>query len=173
MRWERPGFRIIIIAMDTNDSARLNSASQPVRAFPAARLALLLPGLVIFAGYGLVYLTLHLTGQEGGHLARLVFVVLLIGCPLILTWAGLRLATIRIELGANSVTAHPGFPARDPVVIAYRDLDKVRVRKGLSGRLTGASTLILTEKSGRQVRVEGIAAADEAASALNGILARL
>ena len=140
--------------------------------FRAGAVALFLPGLIISAGYGLVYVYLHVTGQAGGHLARLVFAVLMIACPVILTWAGLRLATIRLHFGANGLEAHPGFPARDPVLLPYLDLDGVSIRRDLSNRLTGTGTLVLRPSSGKAIIMDALKDAEGAEKLLLVQLAR-
>ena len=157
--------------MLSSDSA-MDETQVPRHDFRARALALFLPGLVISAGYGLVYGYLHMVERADGHLARLVFAVLMIACPLILTWAGLRLATIRLQLGTNGLEAHPGFPARDPIALAYRDLDGVSIRRDMSSRLTGTGTLVLQPSSGKAIIIEALGDAEGAEKALVAHLAR-
>ncbi|MCY0147982.1 hypothetical protein OEG84_09735 [Hoeflea sp. G2-23] len=128
----------------------------------ASATALFLPALVVAAGYAVLWLFLNQTGRGGGHLARVSMLVLVIGVPILLVHAGLRLSTTRLTLRGAHLEAHPGFPARDPVIVAYASITGLSVRRGLSGWLTGAGSLIIERGAQPRVIVSGMARADSA-----------
>lgn len=128
----------------------------------ASAVALFLPGLIIAAGYGLLYFGLSASGRGGGVLARISLIVLLVGVPLILAHAGLRLSTISLVLKGAHLEAHPGIPAGDPVQVAYRDIRAVSVKRGLSGRLTGAGSLVISTARKKPVVLSGLQDPDSA-----------
>lgn len=117
----------------------------------ASALALFLPPLVIAAGYSALWIYLHLDGRDAGALSRASLAVLILGIPLLLVYAGLRLATTQMTLLGSQLEVHPGFPARDPVLVGYRQIEAIELRRGLSGFLTGAGSLIIAVKAGKPV----------------------
>jgi hypothetical protein len=145
----------------------------------ASPLALLLPGLAVAFGYAGLWLYLVQTGREDSNLARISLLVLVIGVPCLLAHAGLRLSTTRLTVRGAHLEAHPGFPARDPLIVAYPSITGVRLRRGLSGWLTGAASLIIERDSGAPVVVSGLGEAEAALAeiaarspALNGVAPR-
>jgi hypothetical protein len=146
----------------------------------ASPLALLLPGLAVALGYAGLWLYLMQTGRAESNLARISLLVLVIGVPCLLAHAGLRLSTTRLTARGAHLEAHPGFPARDPLIVAYPAITGVRVKRGLSGWLTGAGSLVIERDSGSPVVVSGLGQADSALAevkarspALNGSVPRV
>jgi len=95
--------------------------------------------------------------------------VLVIVVPLLLAHAGLRLSTTQLTLHAARLEAHPGFPARDPEVISYAEVTGSSLRRGLSGWITGAGSLVIERDTGVPVIVSGLSNPD---AALAGLAAR-
>ena len=131
-------------------------------AWRASAVALFLPALVVAAGYGTLLFALVLGDRGNGPLARVCMIVLVIGVPLLLAYAGLRLSTTRLTLHAAHLEAHPGFPARDPVAIPYAAVSRASVRRGLSGWITGAGSLVIERENGLPVTVSGLSSPDAA-----------
>ncbi|MEP3439678.1 MAG: hypothetical protein ABJN75_23250 [Hoeflea sp.] len=129
--------------------------------------ALFLPGLVVAGGYAALWFYLHATGRGDGVLARVCLVVLVIGVPCLLAYAGLRLATTRLTLRGAHLEAHPGFPARDPVIVAYPAVTGLVLRRGLSGWITGAGSLVIRRENDNPLVVSGLANPDAALAALS------
>jgi len=132
----------------------------------ASALALFLPGLVVAAGYGAFLLALVLSGKGEGALARVCLLVLVIVVPLLLAHAGLRLSTTQLTLHPARLEAHPGFPARDPEVISYAAVTGLSLRRGLSGWITGAGSLVIERGAGVPVIVSGLSSPDAALASL-------
>lgn len=146
----------------------------------ASPLALLLPGLAVALGYAGLWLYLMQAGREDSNLARVSLLVLVIGVPCLLAHAGLRLSTTRLTARGAHLEAHPGFPARDPLIVAYPAITGASVKRGLSGWLTGAGSLVIERETGAPVVVSGLGQADAALAevkarspALNGTVQRV
>jgi hypothetical protein len=153
--------------MDSADSPikPLNPASDAGRnraVWRASPLALLLPGLVVAAGYGALWIWLSANDRGDGPLARVCLMVLVIVVPSLLAYAGLRLATMRLTLRGAHLEAHPGFPARDPVVLTYAGVTGLSLRRGLSGWITGAGSLVIARETGAPVVISGLKNPDAA-----------
>lgn len=131
-------------------------------AWRASALALFLPSMVIAAGYAGALVVLTAIGRGDGTVARVCLLVLVIGVPLLLTYAGLRLSTTQLTLRGAHLEAHPGFPVRDPVTVTYSDVTHAALRRGLSGWITGAGSLVIERESGAPVVVSGLAHPDAA-----------
>ena len=129
-------------------------------------MALFLPSLVVASGYGALLLTLVFSGRGDGALARICLMVVVIVVPLLLAYAGLRLSTTRLTLHVTHLEAHPGFPARDPVMISYSTVSGLSLRRGLSGWITGAGSLVIERDNGVPVIVPGLANPDAALAGL-------
>ena len=170
-------FRLHLDLMDSADSHNSKpdgpgvSRRQP--AWRASALALFLPGLVVAGGYGVLWLYLHLDGRGEGPLARVCLLVLVIGVPCLLAYAGLRLSTTGLALRGAHLEAHPGFPARDPVSVAYAAVTGVSLKRGLSGWLTGAGSLVIERENAPPVVVAGLADPEGARADLSARLAGL
>ncbi|AKH99456.1 hypothetical protein IMCC20628_00732 [Hoeflea sp. IMCC20628] len=136
-------------------------------AWRANAIALFLPGLAVAAGYGGLWLVLYLDGRGAGALARVSLMVLVIGVPLLLAHAGLRLSTTRLTLRGTHLEAHPGFPSRDPVIVAYPAVTRLSLRRGLSGWITGAGSLVIERENGAPVIIPGLSHPDAALAELS------
>ncbi|MCY0096138.1 hypothetical protein [Hoeflea ulvae] len=128
--------------------------------------ALFLPGVIVAAGYGGLWLFLYLDSRGDGALARVSLLVLAIGVPLLLAHAGLRLSTTRLTLRGAHLEAHPGFPARDPVIVAYPAITGMSLRRGLSGWITGAGSLVIEREVGPPLVIPGLLDPDAALAEL-------
>lgn len=159
--------RLHSFLMDSADSPikPLNPASdagQKRAVWRASPLALLLPGLVVAAGYSALWIWLSANGRADGPLARVCLMVLVIVVPSLLAYAGLRLSTMRLTLRGAHLEAHPGFPARDPVILTYAGVSGLSLRRGLSGWITGAGSLVITRDNGAPVVISGLKNPDAA-----------
>jgi hypothetical protein len=165
-------FRLNSRVMDSADShiKPLHPASDgPQRraVWRASPLALFLPGLVVAAGYGALWISLYLNGRGEGALARVCLMVLIIVVPSLLAYAGLRLSTTRLTLRGAHLEAHPGFPARDPEIMTYTAVTRLSLRRGLSGWITGAGSLVIERDNGLPVVVSGLSSPDVALADLS------
>ena len=166
MRVTRAIFRLHSDLMDKADSQieqhgrRSGDIPQRRGHWRASAIALFLPGLTVAAGYAALWVYLYLDGRANGALARVSLMVLVIVVPLLLAHAGLRLSTTRLTLRGAHLEAHPGFPARDPVIIAYPAVTGVSLRRGLSGWITGAGSLVIKRENGPPVVVSGLSDPD-------------
>lgn len=133
----------------------------------ASAFALFLPGLVVAAGYGALWIALYLNGKGDGALARVSLMVLVIIVPLLFAYAGLRLSTTRLTLRGAHLEVHPGFPARDPVIVSYPAVTGLSLRYGLSGWITGAGSLVIEREHGVPVVVSGLTRPDAALADLS------
>lgn len=145
----------------------VSDEAQPVAVWQASALAVFLPSLVVASGYGALLLALVLGGRGDGALARICLMVVVIVVPLLLAYAGLRLSTTRLTLHAAHLEAHPGFPARDPVMISYPTVSGLSLRRGLSGWITGAGSLVIERGNGVPVTIPGLSNPDAALAGLS------
>ena len=136
-------------------------------AWRASALALFLPGLVVAAGYAALWLFLYANGRGDGALSRVCLIVLVLVVPLLFAHAGLRLSTTRLTLRGAHLEAHPGFPVRDPVIVTYPAVTGVSLRRGLSGWITGAGSLVIERENGAPLIVPGLAHPDAALADLS------
>jgi hypothetical protein len=171
-------FRLHSIVMNSADSQTGDTytGSDELRrrvAWHASALALFLPGLVVAAGYAVLWLSLYSAGRGDGALARVCLVVLVIGVPCLLAYAGLRLSTTRLTLRGAHLEVHPGFPARDPVIVPYPAVKGLSLRRGLSGWITGAGSLVIERENGAPLVVSGLASPDAALADLKSRRAAL
>ena len=166
MTWRKIGLNSIPMTGDQtqlDSDTRAPAPSTPQRPFWRASVAaLFLPALVVAVGYAALWLYLVQIGRGSDNLARVSLAVLAIGVPCLLAYAGLRWTTTRLTLRGSHLEAHPGFPARDPVVVAYASISGLRIRRGLSGRLTGAGSLIIEREPEASVVVSGLTDPDAA-----------
>lgn len=167
MTWREIGLNSPLM---TGDNTQLDDgvrAAAPVPRRPfwrASAAALFLPTVVVAGGYAALWLYLMQDGRGSGNLARVSLAVLAIGVPCLLAHAGLRWSTTRLTLRGSHLEAHPGFPARDPVIVAYASITGLRIRRGLAGRLTGAGSLIIERDPEAPVVVSGLTDAEKALS---------
>lgn len=159
--------RLHSLLMDSADSPLkpLHPAADAGRqraVWRASPLALFLPALVIAAGYGALWIWLSVNGRGEGALARVCLVVLAIVVPSLLAYAGLRLSTMGLTLRGAHLEAHPGFPARDPVIMTYAGVAGLSLRRGLSGWITGAGSLVIERDNGAPLFISGLKSPDAA-----------
>tara|TARA_R110002020_G_scaffold35195_4_gene106318 strand:+ start:4066 stop:4581 length:516 start_codon:yes stop_codon:yes gene_type:complete len=164
--------------MDSADSPidDMHTGPGPARrqvTWRASALALFLPTVVVAAGYGGLWLALSLAGRGNGAFARVCLMVLVIGVPCLLAYAGLRLSTTRLALRGAHLEAHPGFPVRDPVIVAYAAVSGLSLRRGLSGWITGAGSLVIERDTQAPLVVPGLANPDAALAAVSERVAAL
>ncbi|MEM5473921.1 PH domain-containing protein [Hoeflea sp. AS60] len=153
--------------MDSADSPIKSShpasdGAQRRAVWQASAFALFLPALVVAAGYGALWAALYFNGRGDGALARVCLMVLILVVPSLLAYAGLRLSTTRLTLRGAHLEVHPGFPARDPVSVAYAQVTGLSLRNGLSGWITGAGSLVIERNNGSPVVVSGLSSPNAA-----------
>jgi len=129
-----------------------------------------LPTLAIGLLYFGVWGYFHLIGRAEASLSRLSLIVLGVGVPLLAVHAFLRYQTIRIQVVENAVRYHPGWPKDMPVDMPLELIDRVKVRKGISGRLFGLGTLVLHLTSGQKVAVTDLRWPEEARDAIENAM---
>jgi membrane protein YdbS with pleckstrin-like domain len=115
---------------------------------PTAAIALL------YAGF---WFWLHVSGMTGGALSRLALIVLTIGVPLVAAHAFLRLETTRVQVLDDVVRYHAGWPRDMPVDMPFELIDRVDIRRGLSGRIFGGGTLVLRLTTGESAAIADLA----------------
>lgn len=141
----------------TEDVPAIDGESVAHAAFRGDLRALFVPTMVVALGYLCMWFFLYVTGNGSGAMARLSIAVLALGVPVLIAHAGLRYVTISIVVGPDHIVAHRGFPIRDEVEISYRAIREVRVRRGISGSLTGAGTILIDRVGGKITVVPDIA----------------
>ena len=117
------------------------------------RWQLFLPTLAIAALYSMAWTWLVLEERGGGALARLFLIVMAIGVPLLAAHAFLRYQTIRVQVLNDAVRYHPGWPRDLPIDMPLDLIDRVRVKRGLSGLLFGGGTLVMDLTTGEKAAV--------------------
>ncbi len=129
-----------------------------------------LPTLAIALLYFGVWGYFHIVGKAEASLARLSLLVLGVGVPLLAVHAFLRYQTIRVQVVDNAVRYHPGWPRDMPVDMPLELIDRVKVRRGVSGRLFGLGTLVLWLTSGQKVAVTDLRWPEEARDAIEAAM---
>lgn len=138
--------------------------------FTASARGLVLPVIVVGGLYGLPLAVLLIAGQGDGALARLCILALCLSLPFLIAYAILRRVTARVDVMPHTLLLHPGFPRTGQFVVPYSVIRGIRVRRGLGGRLSGTSTLVVDLAGGTPFDVADLADAEAARAA---ILARL
>ena len=138
--------------------------------FTASSRGLALPVIVVAALYGLPLAGLLAAGQGDGALARLCILALCLSVPFLIAYAVLRRVTARVDVMPHTLLLHPGFPRTGQFVVPYSVIRGVRIRRGLGGRLSGTSTLVVDLAGGSPFEVADLAEADAARAS---ILSRL
>ena len=126
-----------------------------------------LPTLVIGVLYSAAWLILAAIGKSDTALARLFIVVMAVGVPFLAAHAFLRFQTIRLQVNNGRVLCHPGWPKDLPIDVPVEVIKKVRVRRGLSGRLFGGGTVVISLLAGDEVVVADLAKPYEAKQSIN------
>ncbi len=101
------------------------------------------PTIVILIAYSFSWLLLAIADMSNSNLARLFIIVMSVCVPLLAAHAFLRYQTIRVQVDKTCLICHPGWPKDLPIEIPFSMIEKVLVKRGLSGRLFGGGTLIL------------------------------
>ncbi len=115
------------------------------------------PTFVIFAMYVIGWVVLYFSGMAGGAIARLFVVVLSVGVPLLFVHAFLRYQTISICIFEKYVQYHMGWPKSEPIDMPYGLIKNVRHTRGLSGRLFGGGTVVISPLAGEAIGVADVA----------------
>ncbi len=111
------------------------------------------PVLAIAIIYAAGWFYLVSEGRSDDATTRLLFIVLAVGVPLLAAHAFLRYQTVRVQVLADAVRYHPGWPRDMPVDMPLDLIDRVRVKRGLSGRLFGGGTLVMDLTTGERASV--------------------
>jgi membrane protein YdbS with pleckstrin-like domain len=114
---------------------------------------LFIPTIVVVLGYGFALWYLWMTGRSGGSLFRLFAIVMAIGVPLLAAHAFLRYETVRVQLLADRLRYHPGWPKDMAIEIPIELITGMNVKRGLSGRLFGGGTLIIHTSTGHKTAI--------------------
>ena len=121
------------------------------------RWQLFLPTIAIAVLYSMAWTWLVLEERGGGALARLFLIVMAIGVPLLAAHAFLRFQTIRVQVLNDAVRYHPGWPRDLPIDMPLALIDRVSVKRGLSGHLFGGGTLVMELTTGERAAVADLA----------------
>jgi len=132
----------------------------------AAHWHIFAPTLIILVAYSISWLMLSLAGKSDSNLARLFIVVMSVGVPLLAAHAFLRYQTIRIQVNEDCLFCHPGWPKDLPIEVPISMVEKVVVKRGLSGRLFGGGTLVLHLKAENKVIIADLADPEAAKEAI-------
>lgn len=115
------------------------------------------PTIVISILYLFGWLVLYFMGMANGAIARLFVVVLSVGVPLLFAHAFLRYQTISICIFKNCVQYHTGWPKAEPIEMPYGLIKNVRFTRGLSGRMFGGGTVVISTLAGEPIAVADVA----------------
>ena len=118
-----------------------------------ARWQLFLPTIAIAVIYSAAWFYLVNTGKGDYALVRLLVIVMAVGVPLLAAHAFLRYQTIRVQVLPDAVRYHPGWPRDLPIDMPLDLIDRVRVKRGLSGLLFGGGTLVMDLTTGEKAAV--------------------
>lgn len=131
-----------------------------------------IPTLVVAVLYFFGWLVLLVLGRGEGTLAKLFVLVLAVGVPLLTIHAFLRFNTTRVQMCDAFIRYHPGWPKRFLVDLPYALVEKISIRRGLSGRIFGGGTLVLHLTIGEKVYVPDLSDPDGACKAARAALAK-
>lgn len=112
-----------------------------------------IPTIIIAVIYLIAWIVLHAVGMGQTGLARICFIVVAVGAPFLGAYAFLRYQTIRVQINENDIICHPGWPKDLPIDVPISVISRVRVRRGLAGRLFGGGTLMLQLSTGSTISV--------------------
>ena len=118
-----------------------------------ARWQSFLPTIAVGVIYAAAWFYFVRNGWGGYATARLLFIVLAVGVPLLAALAFLRYQTVRVQVLADAVRYHPGWPRDMPVDMPLDLIDRVRVKRGLSGLVFGGGTLVMDLTTGERAAV--------------------
>ncbi|MEZ5791981.1 MAG: PH domain-containing protein [Nitratireductor sp.] len=167
-KFARPGVPHALKVEDTD-------VFEPDHALPGTifrpRWQLFLPTIAIAVLYSMAWTWLVLEERGGGALARLFLIVMAIGVPLLAAHAFLRFQTIRVQVLNDAVRYHPGWPRDLPIDMPLALIDKVSVKRGLSGHLFGGGTLVMELTTGEKAAIADLAEPEAAKSEIDAAMA--
>ena len=134
------------------------------------RWQLFLPTLAIAALYSMAWTWLVLEERGGGALARLFLIVMAIGVPLLAAHAFLRYQTIRVQVLNDAVRYHPGWPRDLPIDMPLALIDRVSVKRGISGMIFGGGTLVMELTTGERAAVADLADPEAAKAEIDAVM---
>ena len=124
------------------------------------------PTIIILVSYSFSWLLLALADMSDSNLARLFIVVMSVFVPLLAAHAFLRYQTIRLQVNDECLFCHPGWPKDLPIEVPISMVEKVVVKRGLSGRLFGGGTIVLHLVAENKVVIADLAEPEEAQKAI-------
>jgi membrane protein YdbS with pleckstrin-like domain len=120
------------------------------------------PTILIFIGYSVSWYLLLSFEMSGTHLGRLFIIVMSVFVPLLAAHAFLRFQTIRLQINPHGVVCHPGWPKDLPIEVPFAMIEDVAIKRGISGRMLGGGSLILTLPSERKLVISDLSKPEEA-----------
>lgn len=144
------------------DVAAFEAAQGSAADIYRARWQLFMPTVAIAVLYSALWLYLDISGRGGFALTRLVVIVMAVGVPLLAAHAFLRYETIRLQILDQVVRYHPGWPRDLPVDMPYELIERVGVKRGLSGVIFGGGTLVMFLTTGEKAAVADLAEPEKA-----------
>ena len=112
-----------------------------------------IPTLISFVAYSFAWFFLAITERSDGSLARLFIVVISIGVPLLAGHAFLRYQTIRLQVNADRLLCHPGWPKEIPIEVPFETIDKVEIKRGLYGHIFDGGTIVIHLKTHGKIAI--------------------
>ncbi len=134
---------------------------------------LFVPSVVIAILYSLVWYLAALSEVSTNYFVRVFIVLFAVIVPLIVAWAFLRFETIRLQVHADRLVYHPGWPAGMPLELPLSDIVEVRARKGVLGSMFGGGDLQVVTRSAGTAEIRGLRMLDEANAAIVGAINNL
>ncbi len=131
------------------------------------------PTFIILVGYSFSWLLLAIADMSNSNLARLFIVVMSVCVPLLAAHAFLRYQTIRVQVNDDCLFCHAGWPKDLPVEVPIAMIDKIIVKRGLSGRLFGGGTLVLYLAVENKIVIVDLAEPDAAKQAIMDAMSKL
>lgn len=128
------------------------------------------PSLIIATLYGLIWYGLIWTGKADFGFARFFIVIMAVLVPLLFAWAFLRFQTIRLQLGAEVISFHGGWPQDQPETITLSEVLEIHTHSGFLSRWFGGGDLVIVCRDHTQI-VPGLADPDHAAEAIREAVA--
>jgi len=147
---ERPGIPHAHTVQDVASFELDEGVAQP--SF-RARWQVFLPTVAVAIIYSGAWFYLINTGRDEYALVRLVFIVMSIGVPILAAHAFLRFQTVRVQVLPNAVRYHPGWPRDVPIDMPLDLIDRVRIKRGISGHVFGGGTLVMDLTTGQKAAV--------------------
>lgn len=124
------------------------------------------PTFIILVAYSVSWLVLAMSNMSDSNLARLFIVVMAVFVPLLAAHAFLRYQTIRVQINEDCLFCHPGWPKDLPIEVPIAMIESVAVKRGLSGRLFGGGTLVLSLVAEKKIVIADLAEPQKAQEAI-------